>query len=822
METLFKDIRWGVRSLLKYPGFTAVAMITLALGIGANTVMFSTVDALILRPFSFPNQHRLVVLWEQNLAVGNVRGAVAPGNFTDWREQNQTYEQVVAIEQKYFDISDGAQLERFPGYGVTQGFFEALGVKAVRGRTFRREESEPGHDQVIVLKHSFWQQHFNGDPDIVGKTIALNRKVFTVVGVMPPDFNYPYNGGDLWAPLAFDKEERSNRGNHYLRVMGLLKPGVTAGQAQADLRAIAKRAQQQFPETNSGRDAYVMSLTDDAVRGAREGVTLAMGAVVFLLLIACANVANLLLVRAASRQRETAVRLALGASRWRLIRQVLTESWLLALLGGALGLLISVWAIQALAHGIPEGFSQFIPGWSHLGLNVKVLAFTFGVSIAAGTLAGLASVWHSTRTNLNEALKAGGRGESGQGTRTRLRSALVVSEISLSLVLLAGAGLMVRSFVERQRADLGIRTENVLALEISLPQDKYEDKNKSIAFYQQLLVRVGALPGVIKAGAVNIVPISGNGNNNGPFQIVGRPPFPKGQEPFVEFRVATPGYFDAIGNTLRQGRSFTEEDDAKAARVVLINETFAKRFFRGQEPIGQRLDFGGGANETREVIGVVADVKNDDLDEQADPSVYLPYAQNVWRTMNVVIHASQEGSPAGQSGAGRQDPTRLVSAVRSEVHALDPNLPVYNVKTVTQMIDERISPKRLMTYILGVFALVALLLAAVGIYGVMSYAVTQRTQEIGIRIALGAQTLDVLKLVVKNGMVLCLIGVIIGLPAAFALTRLLANFLFRVTPTDAVTFAVVSISLIVVALFACYVPARRATKVDPLVALRHE
>jgi putative ABC transport system permease protein len=391
---------------------------------------------------------------------------------------------------------------------------------------------------------------------------------------------------------------------------------------------------------------------------------------------------------------------------------------------------------------------------------------------------------------------------------------LVVAEVALSLVLLAGAGLMVRSFVERQRADLGIRPENVLALEISLPRDKYEDKNKSIDFYQQLLGRVGSLPGVTKAGAVNIVPISGNGNNNGPFQIVGRPPFPTGQEPFVEFRVATPGYFEAIGNTLRQGRSFTEQDDANAARVVLINETFARRFFRGQEPIGQRLDFGGGANETREVIGVVADVKNDDLDEQADASVYLPYAQNVWGTMNVVIHAS----PAG----GLQDPTRLASAVRSEVHALDPNLPVYNVKTVSQMIDERISPKRLMTYILGVFALVALLLAAVGIYGVMSYAVTQRTREIGIRIALGAQTLDVLKLVVKNGLVLALIGVVIGLPAAFALTRLLANFLFNVTPTDAVTFAVVSISLIVVALFACYVPARRATKVDPLVALRHE
>ena len=371
------------------------------------------------------------------------------------------------------------------------------------------EESEPGHEQVIVLKHSFWQQHFGGDPGIVGKTITLNRKVFTVVGVMPPDFNYPYNGGDLWAPLVLDKKERSDRGNHYLRVMGLLKPGATVAQAQAEFRTIAKRAQEQFPETNSGRDAYVQTLTDDAVRGARTGVPIAMGAVVFVLLIACANVANLLLVRAASRQRETAVRLALGASRSRLIRQTLTESALLALLGGALGLLISVWAIQALAQGIPEGFSKFIPGWSHLGVNLTVLAFTFVVSMLAGTLAGLAPVWHATRTNLNEALKAGGRSEFGNRTRSRLRSALVVSEVALSLVLLIGAGLMVRSFVEMQRADLGIRPENVLALEISLPRDKYEDKNKRRDFYQQLLQRVGALPGVVKAGAVNIVPISG-------------------------------------------------------------------------------------------------------------------------------------------------------------------------------------------------------------------------------------------------------------------------------------------------------------------------
>jgi putative ABC transport system permease protein len=810
MESLLRDLKFSVRSLSKRPGFAVVVVITLALGIGANTTMFSTVDALLLHPFSFPNQHRLVVLWEQNLAVGNVHGAVAPGNFTNWREQNQVCDQLVAIQQTSFDISDGAQPERFPGYSVTEGFFDALGVKAAQGRTFLPEESQPGHEQVVVLKHSFWQQHLGGDPGIVGKTINLNRKQFTVVGVMPADFNYPYNGGEMWTPLVFDRDEQKDRGNHYLRgVMGLLKPGATVAQAQAEFRTIAKRAQEQFPETNSGRDAYVQTLTDDAVRGARTGVPIAMGAVVFVLLIACANVANLLLVRAASRQRETAVRLALGASRARLIRQTLTESALLALLGGALGLLISVWAIEALARGIPEGFSKFIPGWSHLGVNFTVLAFTFVVSMLAGTLAGLAPVWHATRTNLNEALKAGGRSEFGNRARSRLRSALVVSEIALSLVLLIGAGLMVRSFIEMQRADLGIRPENVLALEISLPWDKYEDKNKRRDFYQQLLQRVGALPGVVKAGAVNIVPISGSGDNSSTFQIIGRPPFTKGQEPYADIRVATSGYFDAIGTTLHQGRLITEQDDANATRVVLINDTFAKRFLPGQQPIGQRIDFGWGEKGMLEVIGVVADVKNDDLEEQADPIVYLPYSQNTWLTMNLVIH-------------GSQDPTQLASAIRGELRALDPNLPVYNVKTLPQMIYERASPKRLMTYVLGVFGLIALLLSAVGIYGVMSYAVTLRTPEIGIRMALGARAADVLQLVVRNGMSLALIGVAIGLVGAFALTRLLANLLFHVTPTDTVTFAGVSISLIVVALFACYIPARRATKVDPLVALRYE
>ena len=628
MESLLRDLKFSARSLSKHPGFAAVAVLTLALGIAANTTIYSTFDALIVHPFSFPNQPQLLVLWEQNLAVGTVRGLVAPGNFIGWREQNQTCAQLVAIDQESFDVSDGAHPERFPGYGVTQGFFDALGVKAARGRTFLPEESEPGREQVVVLKHSFWQQHFGSDPNIVGKTITLNRKVFTVIGVMAADFNYPYNGGEMWTPLVFEKDDLQNRGSHYLRVIGLLKPGVSLAQAQGDLRAVAARAQQQFPETNTGRSVAVVTLTDDAVRGARTGVPILMGAVVFVLLIACANVANLLLVRAASRQRETAVRLALGASRTRLIRQTLTESVLLALVGGALGLFISVWSIQALAHGIPEGFSKFIPGWSRLGVNLNVLAFTFVVSLVAGMLAGLASVWHSTRTNLNEALKAGGRSDSGRGGHNRLRSVLVVSEVALSLVLLIGAGLMVRSYAEMMRADLGIKAENVVAMETSLPSDEYKDKSKRLDFYQQLLSRVGALPGVVKVGGVDIVPFS-SGYNGFTFQIVGQTPFPKGQEPYSELRIATPGYFDAIGTSLRSGRLFNDHDDANSTPVILVNETLARRFMPRQQPIGQRIDLGGDEKEVREIVGVVADVKNDDLDEQPDPAVYVPHAQSL-------------------------------------------------------------------------------------------------------------------------------------------------------------------------------------------------
>jgi putative ABC transport system permease protein len=809
MQTLLQDLRYGTRMLLKQPGFTLVAVVTLGLGIGATTTVFSTVDALILRPFNFARQERLIVVWEQNLAVGNVRGAVAPGNFTDWREQNQTCEQLVAIEQHYFDLTDGDQPERFPGSRVTAGFFDVLGVRAAYGRTFLPEEHEAGRERVVVLKHEFWRQRFAADPSLVGRTLTLNGKAHTVVGVMPPGFNYPYRSGQLWTPLLFDQQMRTNRGGHFLEVVGLLKPGVSVAQAQADLREIAGRAGRQFPATNSGRNALVVSLTADAVRGTAVAMPTMVGAAILVLLIACANVANLLLARALSRRREIAVRLALGAGRWRLLRQLLTESLLLAGLGGALGLLLSVWLVDALARGIPADFAQFIPGWDHFGINRTALAFTLLASALAGVLFGLAPAWQAAQTNVNEALKEGGQGAAGAGARHRLRGALVVTEVALSLVLLTGAALLMRSFVNLLNADLGITPENVLALQVALPRADYKEESQRRDFYARLLSRVEHLPGVTAVGATNIVPLSGTGSNSLIFQIVGQPAFPEGREPFTQHRVATPGYFAAIGTALRQGRLFTERDDAQAPPVVLVNEAMARRFFPGREPVGGRLKFGGGERETLEIVGVVADVKNDDLEERADPAVYVPYAQQPWGTMNLIVRAPQE-------------PAHLAAAVRGEVRALDRHVPVSQVKTLRRMIDERASPKRVLTWTLGVFAAVALLLAAMGIYAVMSYAVSQRTPEIGLRLALGARGPDILWLVIRQGLRLTLTGVAIGLAGALALTRALSFFLYGVTATDPLTFTGAALLLAGVALVACWIPARRATRVDPMIALRYD
>jgi putative ABC transport system permease protein len=806
---LWQDLRFGARMLMKRPGVTFVAALATAMGICANTTIFSFVHSMILRPFNFADQERLVVVWERRSEAGEDRDRVATGNFMDWREQNRSFERLIAVEQQYFDLSDGDQPERFNGHLVTAGFFDALGVKAAYGRTFLPEDNEPGHERVVALRHGFWRQRFAGDPSIVGKTLTLNGKPFTVIGVAPADFNYPYHGGQLWTPLVFDSRTRNDRGRHYLDVMGLLKPGVSIPQAQADLEEIARGIERRFPETNSGRSVFVRSLREDAVRGAAVAAPIGMGAAIFVILIACANVANLLLARAAGRRQEIAVRLALGASRRRLIRQLLTESVLLGIAGGALGLLLSVWAMKVLSRGIPQDFAQFIPGYERFGMNWTVFAFTLLASVGAGSLFGLAPAWQAAKTDFNDALKNGGKGQSSAGSVRRMRGALVVAEIALSLTLLISAGLLIRSFAETLRADLGLRPENVLALQVALPRDGYQEESQRIDFFARLLRRVEGMPEVVGAGAINIVPFSGMGMSTTSFQIVGQPAFPKGRQPIIHHRVATPGYFHAAGMALQKGRWFTELDDAQAPPALLINETAARRFFPGRDPVGERLKFGDGERDTSEIIGVVADVKNEDLEERADPTAYAPFAQKPGRQMNLILHT-------------RQDPTPLASAVRSEVRELDRGVPVSQVKALSRMIDERLSSKRLLTWVIGAFAAAALLLAAVGLYAVISYVVAQRTHEIGVRMALGAESRDILKLVIRQGLKLTLIGVSLGLTGAFALTRAMSFFLFGVTATDPLTFTGASLLLGIVAIIACWVPARRATKVDPLIALRCE
>lgn len=807
MGTFLQDLRYGVRMLGKHPGFTLVAVLAIALGIGANTTIFSCVNALLLHPFSFDNQDRLMAVWERIPEGGIRRGSVAPGNYADWRDRNQVFEQMAAFSQRAFNLTEGAEPERVSGARVTPGFFSVLGVRAAKGRTFTEEEGQLGQEQVAVIKQSLWERRFASDPNIIGRQIMVDGKSYTVVGVLAPDFNFPLNGSEIWTSLAFEPKDLTDRGSHYLQILALLKPGISKAQAQAEIDTISRQAQQQYPETNAGRTGLVEGLDETYTRGSRIYLIVLMGAVVFVLLIACANVANLLLVRATSRQKEIAVRMALGGSRWRLIRQLLTESILLSAIGGALGLLFSVWGIEFIRGGMPPGFTQFIPGWDKLQMDTSVLLFTLVITILTGAVFGLAPALQATRLNLNEALKESGKGTSSGASRNRLRSILVVSEIALSLVLLVGAGLMIRSFVHLISANLGVNPENVLTMELSISRLKYPDEQHRVNVYEQLMGRIQNLPGVQKAGAINYVPM-GRSNTSSNFRVADQPAPPKGKEPFADFQVITTQYFDAIGTPLLQGRAFSDQDKKETPRVLIINERLAKRYFPAGDALGKRLIFND-ENGPVEVVGIAADVKNEDLEDEPNLTVYVPFNQQPWWSMALVVRTNAE-------------PTQITSAIRNEVRAIDQELPVHNVRTMQQVIDESVSPKRLATYLLGFFACAALILAAIGIYAVMAYSVTSRTHEIGIRMALGAQPRDILRLVVGHGLFLTLIGVSLGLLGAFGMTRVMTEMLSGVSATDPLTFIALPLLLSTIALLACLIPARKATKVDPMIALRYE
>ena len=813
METLFKDFRYGVRMLMKRPGFTAVAIIALALGIGANTAIFSVVNAVLLKPLPFSDPDRLMKVYETDKHRGVTQGSASYPDFADWRDQNHVFERIAAFHDSSYILTGGDDAVRFQGAVVSADLFALLGVTPILGRTFLPEEDKPGDSgRVVMLSHGLWQRQFNSDPNILGRSLTLDGMNYSVVGVMPAGFKFPIGNEpvELWTTFAVESQGTdamtAQRGAHYLKVIARLKPDVTISQAQAEMDTIASRLEQQYPDENSHRGVYVVGALEDLVGDVRPALFILLSAVGCVLLIACANVANLLLARATTRHKEMAIRAALGASRMRVVRQLLTESVMLALVGGALGLLVALWGTDLLV--VLSG--DDIPRATEIGLDGGVLLFTLAVSVLTGVIFGLVPAIQSSRPDLSESLKEGGRGSTEGARRNLIRSALVVFEVAIAIVLLVGAGLLIESLRRLQKINPGFDSKNVLTLRMGLPDVKYTTE-KQVAFYRELLERINALPGVARASSVLPLPLSGDRVRT-TFETEGRP-IAQGDLPTAELRAIGLDYFRAMAIPLVKGRDFTARDDGKAPSVIIVNSAFAEKFFPGEDPIGKHIKPGISFDEDeppmREIVGVVGNVRHLKLDAAEEAEFYAPHAQIPFDSMTLVVKSDK-------------DPRGLVGAIQQEVRAMDKDLPVFDIKTLDDYVSAAVAQPRFNTLLLAIFAGLALVLTAVGLYGVMSYSVAQRTHEIGIRMALGAQASDVLKLVVSQGMLLTLIGVAIGLSAAFALTRLMASLLYGVSATDPATFAIVAATLSAVAFLACYIPARRAMKVDPMIALRYE
>ena len=805
MERLLLDVRYAFRSLLKYPGFTIVAVLTLALGIGANTAIFSIVNSILLMPLPFTNPDQLVMIWENNAQQGLKDSTVAPAKFLDWRDHSKSFEQVGAFwPYQASNLSLNDDPERIPSAAVSYELFQVLGVPPLNGRTFLPEEDKPGGDPAVIISYRLWQRRFNSDPGLVGQGVKLDGKSYTVVGIMPSGFSFP-DQAEMWLPMAFSPNETKNRESHIVHVVGRMKSGVTVKEAQTEMSLLANQLAQQYPDTDGGWDVTVVPLLDQVVGEIRPSLLILLGAVGVVLLIACANVANLLLARAATRQKEIAIRSAVGASGRKLIRQLLTESVMLSLIGGALGLLLSYWAVNLLVAAIPED----IPRIKSVQINGWVLGFTVIVSLLTGVVFGLAPALHASRPDLNEILKEVPKGSARKAGRTGLRGLLVVVEVALSLVLMIGAGLMIKSFLRLNSVDPGFSSNNILTARIQLGRSKYPRSSNRRAFYQQVINKIEELPGVESVGAINTLPLGGDGLA---FQLLieGRVPQNQSEQLMADFRVINQNYFATMGIPLKRGRVFTDQDTETSPKVAVINETLANRHFPGEDPIGKRISlimFGDPVDH--EIIGVVGDVKHSTLDSESGLEVYDSYIQTPSPFMTLAVRTSAP-------------PMSMASGLRSAVLSLDNEQPIFNVKTMEQIVSDSIVMPRLSTSLLAIFAGLALFLAAIGIYGLVSFSVTQRRQEIGIRMALGAKQSDVLKLALIQGAKLALIGVVIGLVGAFAATRLLSSLLYNVSVTDSITYIAVSLFLIFITLLASYIPARRAMRVDPLIALRHE
>ena len=803
MDTMLRDIRYGLRGMLKRPGFTLIALLALALGIGANTAIFSLVNAVVLRPLPYPDPDQLVWAWG-NVRNGSNRASVSPLDFLDFRNQNKTFEQLAANVTIPLpaNLTGSGEPERLSASAVTGNYFQTLGVAPGLGRGFTLDNERPGSDQVTILSYALWQKRFAGNPGIVGQRIVLDGKSFEVLGVMPKDITFPLPA-ELWVPINFDSSpDLKQRKAHFLRPIGRLKPGMTLAQAQADTDAISAQLAQQYPESNTGWNLRLESLHERLNGGSRVTLFILFGAVGFVLLIACANVANLLLVRAAARQKEVALRTALGASRARIVRQLITESLLLALIGGVLGTLLAAWGIDLLV----TLSGDTVPRTANVKIDATVLAFTFVTSLLTGLLFGLAPAFRTLKLNLTEALKEGGRSGAEGAMRNRTRSLLVVFESAIAVVLLVGAGLLVRSLIALQNTNPGFDPGNVLTMRIDLPRAKYNSGDKAANFFQDLENRLAAIPGVETVGLITELPLSGQPNDI-PFTVEGRPPVASNDEFDADFRRVNEHYFQALRIPLLRGRNFTEQEVRQADKVLIVSQQLVDQVFPNENPLGKRLLTGLG-DQPYEIIGVAGDIRHRSLQFQPFPAMYLPTRQPAW--MNVVIRT--------QGG----DPLSIAGAVRNEVRAIDPEQPIAAMRPMDEWVATSVATPRYRTMLLALFAALAMVLAATGIYGVMSYSVAQRTHEIGVRMALGARQAQVLGLIIRQGMLLVVIGVVIGLAGAFALTRVMSSLLFGVGAKDPITFAIVAALLSVVALVACYLPARRATKVDPLEALRYE